>query len=113
MIWKALKTAAVAEAHSPLLWGAGVLVYAFLARRHLGYWPSPNHPDPKLLPFEDFHSILFLIGYAAIASPLLVGLYWASPKTWSRIRFSFFGGWALLLVMMFIPGIQFVTWFLD
>ena len=102
------------EAWTPTLWGAGIIVFAILSRYELGYWPAPSRPDPKLLPFEGVHTALFFLTYPAFLSfPVLGFTRKFAPALWMRSKRPALLGWGLLGILTFIPGIQFVPWFLD
>ena len=101
-----------------LLWCAGILALAVRARFYLGVWPRPAFPDPKALPFESHYDFFFFQGYLAFASLVVVPLTGKIIKTspnsmYVKTRWMFVAGWILAVAMFWIPGIDFVEWFVD
>lgn len=99
----------------PLIWCAGIVLFAARARMALGYWPSPSHPDPKLLGFANHYGLLEIGMFASVAAlPLLmVGGALSGRAERSRAWGLFFAGWALILALTFLPPVNFVMWYLD
>jgi hypothetical protein len=106
-------------ASAPLVWVMGLLTYVLRARGHLGYWPTPYNPDPKVLPFHSHHSAIFVGVYLVlVALVALVGTRLFIPSyvrssTWRKALVVCGFGWGLLLTMAFVRPINFVAWFLD
>lgn len=60
----------------PWFWLAGLACLVLRAKSFLGFWPSPAHPDPKLLPFELHHMLLSLGFYLVVGLfPIAVAVY--------------------------------------
>ncbi len=103
----------------PVAWVGGVVALAIRARLFLGYWPKPAHPDPKLLPFELHHAVLWCIFFGLLSSLIIVPALYLTNRFVFQTRFSrwslsaYLSGWALVLLMVFTPNISFVGWFLD
>ena len=103
----------------PVAWVGGVVALAIRARLFLGYWPQPAHPDPKLLPFELHHAILWYIFFGLLSSVIIVPTLWVINRFVFQTRLTrwslgaYLSGWALVLMMVFVPKISFVGWFLD
>jgi len=103
----------------PIAWVAGILTFAIRARVYLGYWPTPSHPDPKVLPFDLHHAVLWFSFFGLLYSLIIIlSLYLLNHFFWrsSLPRWSlraYLLGWALVLLMVFVPGMSFVGWFLD
>lgn len=103
----------------PILWAVGLLGLAFRARKYLGYWPGPNHPDPQFVPFDTHYDVLAigmfanligLVVFLLFRRVLTTGIPPVRVRTMKRI---FLLGWFLILSLTFIPNISFVGWFLD
>jgi hypothetical protein len=103
----------------PILWVVGVLAFAVRAWSHLGYWPSPNHPDPQFLPFGLHNAILFYATYAVLWTLVVVPGFRHLLRekidlvTLRKTKRIFATGWLAILILAFVPGINFVAWYLD
>lgn len=103
----------------PIAWTGGVVALAIRARLFLGYWPKPAQPDPKLLPFELHHAVLWYIFFgllfSLIAIPALhvIGRFILQTALPHWLLYTYLFGWGLILIMVFMPSISFVGWFLD
>lgn len=104
----------------PYIFLFGVVSLATRAYLYLGYWPKPSHPDPKLLPFEEHHSLLWsilgLFGCSIVLVPILYFLnvrIWDSEKADKLALKVFVTGVILSLGLVFVPSINVVAWFLD
>lgn len=103
---------------SPAVWLAGVFFFFVRARIHLGFWPAAYVPDPKSLPFE-FHHWIFMVGVFPLAASIpcvlvfALAQYWRSGRIASRELVAYLGGWIAVFGIMAIPGVDFITWFLD
>jgi len=103
----------------PIFWAIGIILFAIRARIYLGFWPTPNHPDPKVLPFDFHDSILFFTTYAVFLSLLVIPSFKMllfnkiNLNTWHRTKLIFLSGWTLILILILVPTINFVTWYLD
>ncbi len=102
----------------PSVWFIGVLAYYIRAKIHLGYWARAYIPDPKSLPFE-FHHWVFMLGvYPLFWSLAILPVVWIMRFRTSELIIKkevapFLLGWGLIAASVAIPGIDFVTWFLD
>lgn len=102
----------------PALWLVGVFLFFIRARAHLGFWPDAHVPDPKSLPFE-FHHWVFMIAVFPLAMSipgmLVFWLYrtWKFKKVVANEIAIYLAGWMAIASVMAIPGVDFVTWFLD
>lgn len=109
----------LAIASAPLVWAVALLTYVVRARSYLGYWPTPYNPDPKVLPFHSHHSAILIGTYIVLmALVALVGTRHFIPSvgrssTWRKALVVSGFGWGLLVIMAFVPPIDFVAWFLD
>lgn len=115
----AFYTAASVVGTLPYIWVAGIMLLAIRAKAYLGYWPSPNHPDPQFVPF-DLHQellakMLFALLWSLALMPILyLGSRWILKTKLGRSPlYAYILGWAIIMVMIFVPGINFVAWFLD
>ena len=103
----------------PYIWVVGIIWLTIRAKVFLGYWPSPNHPDPKFLPFdvhqESLATMLFALLWSLVLMPILYrGSVWILRTKLGRSPlYAYILGWAIIMVMIFVPGINFVAWFLD
>lgn len=103
----------------PLANVLSIYAFAWRAHAHLGYWPQPNKPDPKSLPFEwhHFQAMLGLIIWPFIAffcgTGILTGrMLWRDFPMWRLLVW-----WGLcvglsILVPQMDPG-HFFNWFMD
>ena len=102
---------------TPLLCALNVIFFAVRARRYLGYWPRPNGPDPKTLPFEIQHELLWRSGEVtaiAIGAMLLLGSISKSRKFATRSSWILLViGMLLIAILVLCPPVDFVMWFLD
>lgn len=105
----------------PFAWLGGVATLAIRARFFLGYWPKPSRPDPKLLPFEAHHGILW-IGLCLLPMVFSAGLtVYVMDALLLKKGFDrkplvmFVGGSALILALIFslYGDYNWVAWFLD
>jgi hypothetical protein len=103
----------------PYIWVVSIFWLAIRAKDYLGYWPSPSHPDPKFLPFDMHQELLATMLFALLWSLALMPiLYGASrwilkTKLGQRPLYTYILGWIIIVVMIFVPNINFVAWFLD
>jgi hypothetical protein len=114
-----LELAAFVTSLIPYIWTLGIITLAVRARLYLGHWPRPSHPDPKHLPFEFHHEILWDVFEGIKWSIVIVqALYAASrifwkQKLWRLPLRIYLIGWLVIAVMIFVPHFDFVMWFMD
>lgn len=117
--YRILHKISIALGFLPMAWVGGVLLLAIRSRSYLGFWPRPARPDPKLLPFELHHMILWYVLFTLPFSLIAVLAIRFLEKKMFQVEPSNFpfvaniAGWVLIVIMIFIPGINFVSWFLD
>jgi hypothetical protein len=103
----------------PYLWVIGIIWLAMRARRYLGYWPGPNHPDPQFVPFDSHREVLaqmfFALLWSLVLMPILyLGNHWIfKVKLQRRPLYIYSLGWMIIMLMTFVPRIDLVAWFLD
>jgi hypothetical protein len=103
----------------PILWALGVFTFAVRARSYLGYWPTPNHPDPQFLPFDLHTQILSCASGAVLWTLLGVPCFFIvlrkkiDSPLWHRIKRIYAAGLLVILIFTFVPRINFVAWYLD
>jgi hypothetical protein len=99
----------------------GAATVAVRARAFLGYWPTPNHPDPKVLPSEfDQHievaSAIVLCLFLSVPIIFILGvisrlfLLHLIPKRPFRI---YLAGVILIILNFYEPRLGFVAWLAD
>src|SRR3989338_5664663 len=104
---------------APLIWVGWLTSYAVRALNYLGYWPASYNPDPKVLPFHFHHSVLFIGIYVVLMMlVVLVGtrIFFTSfgrSSTWRNALVVCVFGCGLVLMLAFVPPINFAAWFLD
>src|SRR3990167_2605525 len=76
-----LGAAALVVSLIPYIWILGIVSLAIRARLYLGYWPLPAHPDPKHLPFEFHHAILWDIFWGVKWSIIIVPALYLASRT--------------------------------
>lgn len=105
----------------PWFWVSGLVVFALRARVLLGHWPSPAQPDPKSLPFEIHHAVLW-IGFYLVSAllPFAVFVFILNEFILKRnvmvgpARIFAAGGLMILpFVFVFHGSWNWVEWFLD
>src|SRR4051812_20929575 len=100
---------------SPVLWLLALLSFVGRARVHLGYWPRPSAPDPKLLPFAIHYLFLENSMFIMMATSVLLILgtfLWTrqvSLKVWKKSLLTLVVGWVLIILMFEVPPIDFVN----
>lgn len=105
----------------PWLWLGGLVGLALRSRYFLGYWPSPSHPDPKLLPFELHYTMLILGFYLVVwLLPVSLAIYIVSRIVFERKHnlrplLVYTPGWLVIVALMFGShfSLNWVAWFLD
>jgi hypothetical protein len=102
----------------PVVWVVGVFAFYLRARAHLGFWPTPAFPDPKSLPFEFHHWILMIAVFPIAWTVFLLPISWLMriKRIGSLLRREvapYLAGWALVAIIMFSSGKNFIAWFLD
>ncbi|MBF0208601.1 MAG: hypothetical protein HQK53_17135 [Oligoflexia bacterium] len=103
----------------PMVCVGGVLLFTIRSRSYLGFWPHPSQPDPKLLPFELQHMILWYVLFTLPISLIAIWIIRFLEKKMLQVQRSNFpvianiAGWVLIVIMIFVPGIDFVGWFID
>ena len=119
VIGSVLDRAAIILGWLPAAWLVALMTLALRARVHLGHWPRPYRPDPKDLPFA-WHYIfvekgmfVVLAGVGAMVAFALLARRFVSAHVYRRSLIAFALGWALIVVMLSVPPIDFVNWFLD
>jgi hypothetical protein len=99
----------------PAAWLLAVFLFTLRASLFLGYWPEPSHPDPKSLPFELSHYLLF-VGFLMLIPSMVVFLlvFWGSRcENRESAKRVYICGWIGIAVFLLLPKFNFVTWFLD
>jgi hypothetical protein len=116
---KVLYAIAVTTSLLPYVWVAGIVWLAIRAREYLGYWPTPSHPDPQFIPFDHHQELLWqifwLLGWSLVVVPMLYfSSRWLLKNRMPRLPlYTYACGWLLIMAMIFVPNINFVSWFLD
>ncbi len=102
----------------PSVWLGGVFFFFVRARIHLGFWPDAFVPDPKSLPFE-FHHWIFMVAVLPLVMsiPCMFVFWLRQVYRYGRVGVReiaiYLGGWMAIVGIMAIPGVDFVSWFLD
>ena len=97
----------------PILWLSGLWALYLRARIFLGHWPIPSIDDPKQLPFEMHHAVLWIMTLPLLASiPLTASRFARTPPS-SREGALFALSWCALAGSFLFPKVPLLTWFLD
>lgn len=95
-----------------------VAIYTLRAYFYLGTLPKPYTPDPTDLPFDLHYDVGFYLLKATVWSMTLYpGLLFQKfrrlilASKWTATAFLF--SWVGLLVALFVPPIDFLSWFMD
>jgi hypothetical protein len=104
---------------APLVWLASFYLFVLRARQELGYWPSPNNPDPKELGF-DAHYLFVMLGLWWVPAAGLVVLllsawsFWRESYKDALLALAIFLGTlaAVMLLVQFDPR-GYMGWLLD
>lgn len=103
----------------PYVWCIGIIALAERARQYLGYWPRPSHPDPKHLPFELHHTLLWNMFECLKWSLITMPLCYISSRFLIKAQLTrkplriYLIGWTIIIAMIVIPKIDLVMWFMD
>jgi len=103
----------------PYIWTLGIIALAVRARLYLDHWPRPSHPDPKHLPFEFHHQILWDVfegikwSIVIVPTLYLTSRIFLKQNLWRAPLRIYLFGWLVIAAMIFVPPIDFVMWFMD
>lgn len=115
----AFYAAAFAISILPYVWVVGIIWLAVRAKEYLGYWPGPNHPDPQFVPFDSHQEVLDQMLFALLWSLVLMPILYRGGhrifkvKLQRRPLYMYSLGWMVIMLMIFVPRINLVAWFLD
>jgi hypothetical protein len=105
---------------TPYLFIAGVIFFAVRAYFYLGHWPRPSFPDPQFIPFEMHQLFLWdifsIFGYSLVLVPLLYFLFLKIYKDERSDKLAlkyYVSGVLLNLILVLVPTINVVAWFID
>ena len=116
---KVFSISALAVSLIPYVWVLGIISLAIRARLYLGHWPKPSHPDPKHLPFEFHQAVLWAIFEGVKWSIVIVPTLYLASRILLKTKLGrsplhiYLLGWGVIALMIIVPHIDFVMWFMD